>query len=333
MNIVKKKSIVSIIIPVFNRVNLVSETLNSVLDQSYQHWETIIVDDGSTDGTQDLIKTFVEKDQRFHFYQRDRKPKGGSVCRNIGLEKANGDYVIFLDSDDLLAPFCLQERMAVMRQNPDLDFAVFNMESFNYEIGDIGKLFNTYTRENPLYRFLRHDIPWQTTCPIWDKTFLIKLGGFIETFPRLQDPELHTRALMIEGVKYKIVDYKADCFFRINYKNLPNRELVLRSNLGFCLYIEMVLTEMEKLNRSDTSSIKKNLRRLFLFAFRDLAIYRGDGMKKEALAILKVAKSTKLLSTTEAYIFRFLLLLTQMKFHKVRGFGRLMSFINYSNLS
>ncbi|NMH25329.1 glycosyltransferase family 2 protein [Flavobacterium solisilvae] len=95
--------LVSIIIPTYNRAHLIGETLNSVLAQTYTHWECIIVDDGSTDNTDEVVGEYVKKDSRFQYHKRDfNKRKGASSCRNIGLELANGEYIQFLDSDDLM---------------------------------------------------------------------------------------------------------------------------------------------------------------------------------------------------------------------------------------
>src|SRR5688500_10558850 len=101
----KDDPIVSVVIPVYNRVTLIQETLQSIIDQIYPYWEAIIVDDGSTDGSYDLVLKIAESDRRIKAFRRDREPKGAPVCRNIGVTKSAGQFLIFLDSDDLLAPF------------------------------------------------------------------------------------------------------------------------------------------------------------------------------------------------------------------------------------
>jgi glycosyltransferase involved in cell wall biosynthesis len=94
--------LVSIIIPTFNRAHLIAETLNSVLAQSYENWECIVVDDGSTDTTDQLMAQYLAKDSRFQYHQRptDRLP-GGNAARNYGFEMCKGEFINFLDSDDL----------------------------------------------------------------------------------------------------------------------------------------------------------------------------------------------------------------------------------------
>ena len=92
--------LVSIIVPCYNQVQYLDEALQSVYDQTYQNWECIIVNDGSPDHTEEVVKKWIEKDNRFkYFYQENG---GLSSARNIGLENAKGDYIQFLDADDFL---------------------------------------------------------------------------------------------------------------------------------------------------------------------------------------------------------------------------------------
>jgi glycosyltransferase involved in cell wall biosynthesis len=94
--------IVSIIIPTYNRAHLIGETLDSVLAQTYTNWECIIVDDGSTDNTDEVVEEYVKKDSRFKYYHRpDEHLPGGNGARNYGFKMSKGEYVNWLDSDDL----------------------------------------------------------------------------------------------------------------------------------------------------------------------------------------------------------------------------------------
>lgn len=117
--------LVSVIIPSYNRDTLIGETLNSIMSQTYTNWECIVVDDGSTDNSIYIIESFCKKDKRFRFYKRHRSPKGAQVCRNIGIENTNGKYTIFLDSDDLLANNCIENRVNYIEKNNGLSFVVF----------------------------------------------------------------------------------------------------------------------------------------------------------------------------------------------------------------
>jgi hypothetical protein len=92
--------LVSIIIPCYNQAQYLDEALQSVLDQTYTNWECIVVNDGSLDDTEKIAKTWTAKDNRFIYFYKENG--GVSSARNFGLEKAKGDYIQFLDADDIL---------------------------------------------------------------------------------------------------------------------------------------------------------------------------------------------------------------------------------------
>ncbi len=188
----------------------------------------IVIDDHSTDGSDNLIKKHTETDSRIQLIL-NQENKGANFCRNEGLKRAKGRYLIFLDADDLLAPFCLEKRIETMKENPQMDFSVFPMSPFVYTTGDYNAKWIPNTKR-PLADFLAHNLPWQTMQPIWDKRFLEKIGGFDETFSRLQDVELHTRALFTEGVQLLLTRGRPDCFYRIadDRLNFENFELLSR---------------------------------------------------------------------------------------------------------
>lgn len=212
-----KGPLVSIIIPSYNRVFLITETLNSILAQTYEHFECIIVDDGSSDGTIESVKIFTERDNRFLCSQRVREPKGASVCRNIGAEMAKGEYLIFLDSDDLLDSGCLEKRIEFIAQYPKRDFWVFRTKLFYNVCGDSSLFFNSSKNVESLERFLNLDIPWQTSSVLWRKSTFISLNGFDENALSWQDWDLHVRALATE-LSFKIFSSTDhDNFYRVGH--------------------------------------------------------------------------------------------------------------------
>lgn len=111
---------VSIIIPTFNRQELIQQTLESVVSQVYTDWECIVVDDGSTDDSTLVVSKFVEKDTRFKLFVRpNSRIKGASTCRNIGLENASGDFIQFLDSDDLISTNKISEQIKLLKNSSE----------------------------------------------------------------------------------------------------------------------------------------------------------------------------------------------------------------------
>jgi len=107
--------LVSIIIPTYNRVHLLSETLDCVVNQTYSNWECIVIDDGSTDETQVLLNKHSNNDRRFKIIIKSKEEKkGASVSRNLGLKMSKGEFIQFLDSDDILAYNKIEEQIKML---------------------------------------------------------------------------------------------------------------------------------------------------------------------------------------------------------------------------
>jgi len=108
--------LVSIIVPVFNRRSAIREALESILKQTYEHWEALVVDDGSTDGTARVVEEYSRADSRVRLLRHGQR-KGAQAARNTGIRDAQGEWIAFLDSDDqwLLDSLKLRLRLAVER--------------------------------------------------------------------------------------------------------------------------------------------------------------------------------------------------------------------------
>lgn len=122
--------LVSIIIPTFNRARLLPETLDSVLAQTYQNWECIVVDDGSTDHTPMVMNDYCARDKRIQYHKRpNRRMAGGNGARNYGFEISKGEYIQWLDSDDLISDTKIEFQVISMLKN-NADIATCAWERF-----------------------------------------------------------------------------------------------------------------------------------------------------------------------------------------------------------
>ncbi|MDR7208954.1 glycosyltransferase family A protein [Flavobacterium piscis] len=138
-----KNPLVSIIIPTYNRAGVISETLESVLLQTYQHWECIIIDDRSNDNSVEIIDSYVKKDPRFTFIVKNKgQKKGASASRNIGLDNSKGDYIQFLDSDDLLHSEKIEIQVAQLNENDRFTISTCKWERFESLIEEIKEFYN-----------------------------------------------------------------------------------------------------------------------------------------------------------------------------------------------
>src|SRR3990170_8467248 len=108
---------VSVVIPVFNRTALLGKTIESVINQSFTDWELMIVDDGSTEDVKSYIEQYA--DPRIVFIRQENQ--GNAVARNTGFHRSTGEFVAFLDSDDLWHPSTLEKMISVMLSRQELD--------------------------------------------------------------------------------------------------------------------------------------------------------------------------------------------------------------------
>ncbi|MBI3258745.1 MAG: glycosyltransferase family 2 protein [Ignavibacteriae bacterium] len=136
--------IVSIIVPCYNAAVFIAETIATVQQQTYQYWELIIVDDCSTDTSREIIRTFLEKDERIRLVELDVNSGRPAVPRNIGCALAIGNYIAFLDADDLWHRQKLELQLDFMKRN-NAAFSCTEFERFS-TLDEIKELSNiTYT--------------------------------------------------------------------------------------------------------------------------------------------------------------------------------------------
>ena len=122
--------LVSIIVPAYNYANFILETLQSIQEQTYVNWEAIIVDDGSTDDTRQVVKTIVETDSRIKYiYQTN---KGLPAARNTGIEASLGNYIQLLDADDLLSKSKIELQVKYMLENLSSDISYTTAHYFKH---------------------------------------------------------------------------------------------------------------------------------------------------------------------------------------------------------
>lgn len=111
-----KNDLVSIITPIYNAEKFINETIQSVIEQTYENWELILVDDCSTDSSAMLISNFAKQDTRIKYFKLDQN-SGPAVARNIGIDKASGQFIAFLDSDDMWVNTKLEIQISFMKEN------------------------------------------------------------------------------------------------------------------------------------------------------------------------------------------------------------------------
>lgn len=247
---------VSIIIPTFNSSKHIKATLDSVLSQTYTNWECILVDDGSIDLTETISINYQEKDQRFQLYKRPEDlPKGPSSARNYGVTKAKGDFLIFLDADDLLATICLENRVLQFQQHQECDFLVFQMERFLDEPDFLKKEIAVEQDKNKVLKsFIQLHGQWPVTAPIY-KTAFFKTIGFNSELVVFEDLEVAIKAI-VQAKDFKIFN-TIDCYYRndANYKAKYN-SIEVKTKMVKC-FVELLLS-LVAIMKQNQESIFKN---------------------------------------------------------------------------
>ena len=185
---------VALITPSFNRAYIIGETAESIFAQTHENWEWIIVDDGSNDESWELIQSDAETDPRVKGFLRNRSPKGACTCRNMAVENTDADWLIFLDTDDLLHPDCLKQRLAAAQSAKENEVLYFPILVFD---GSIEECHLWDDPEHPtewLEGVLTMRPPVQGSGTFWPRSLWDSHGGWREDLRVWQDIELHARA-------------------------------------------------------------------------------------------------------------------------------------------
>lgn len=128
-----EEELVSVIMPAYNSEEFINETIDSIINQTYENWELIIVDDHSTDNTIEIIQDYMANDSRIFLFEQE-KNMGTAVARNTAVDRAKGEYLAFIDSDDLWKKEKLTKQLEFMRANN----YVFTSTSYE-EVDELGK--------------------------------------------------------------------------------------------------------------------------------------------------------------------------------------------------
>lgn len=146
--------LVTVIIPLYNAEKYITETIESVINQTYQNWKMIIVDDCSIDNSINIIKKYQIKDNRIKLVESESNFGGPAKPRNIGIDNAKGEYIAFLDADDVWLPNKLEEQLKFMIKN-DLNFSSTSGQYIDESSNHIRKLNKV---KNYIRKFRRYDL-------------------------------------------------------------------------------------------------------------------------------------------------------------------------------
>ncbi len=204
------KNLVTIVLPAYNASEYLAETVNSVIRQTYQDFELLIVDDGSTDDTRDIVDDFCKRDSRIRAIAQ--KNQGVSIARNTGINMAQGEFIAFIDADDLWLPNKLAMHVQHLSANPNLGLSFARVEFMSFDGKSTGKYSNPR-----LVNITAKDL-YEENAAVTPSNAVIRLealqqvGGFDGELSGAADAELFLRVKchgwQVEGINEVLVLYR-----------------------------------------------------------------------------------------------------------------------------
>jgi glycosyltransferase involved in cell wall biosynthesis len=274
--------LVSIIIPTYNRAHLIAETLDSVIVQTYSDWECIVVDDGSTDKTEELLNNYTRKDNRIKYYQRPTdRAKGGNTCRNYGFELSNGEYINWFDSDDIMKETFIEKKVEILKKEK-LDFVVSLSVNFD-ENDNETQIFDKNNKEGDITaeNFIKNVINWITMDAMVTRQSVGDLR-YNEGLKSGQEYNFYSRYLLNKPEGKFIYECLAKRRIHNNsiQQQLEKDEIKKKKEL---LFNEIVLLNdiREKVTRE---LIKRSLKRMIRFSYETQKKFT---LSKDQLMVLK----------------------------------------------
>jgi glycosyltransferase involved in cell wall biosynthesis len=289
--------LISIIIPTYNRANVLEQTLDSVQSQTYTNWECIVVDDGSTDATDKMLAEYCRHDSRFQYYKRPKEsPKGGNACRNLGFELSKGIFIKWLDSDDVLSDGLLLSQVNAVSTSLENKY-ILATSKWNYftettkdvtpKIKQINK--NYDSGFDLICDFGKYNTFLPPHVYLVRRELIIKSGLWNESLSINQDGEFFTRVLLNASKVIHAEDGMA--FYRYgllndNVSNFSTSEKCRDSILSWILidtYIKIYTKEKNSIKYVQNAKIglskiikEKNILKQYAYFFK---IENQKGMK------------------------------------------------------
>ncbi|MFD2916264.1 glycosyltransferase family 2 protein [Psychroserpens luteus] len=312
------KPLVSIIIPTFNREQLICDTLDSIQNQTYTNWECIVIDDGSTDNTKVLLDEYIISDARFQYYKRPEfKPKGANACRNFGFKQSKGEFINWFDSDDIMESNKLEVQVEILSQNSGTPYCICQTKWIDKNTKEFLGLRAKQISSNQRFEdYILYNIFWSILAPLWRRDFIEKNElSFDETLQQSQEYDFHIKALAINS-NYKAIGDELVSMYRHDdnmSNNIYASDIKIESNLK--VKDEIITNHLSQL------SSKGHLKFLEMqtLMFKDLL---KEGKFKFASHIMSGLKKT--LKHVDVSVFRKINFYSQMllAYTSYRVFGR-----------
>lgn len=230
--------LISIVIPMYNAKMYIAKTLESIVHQSYQNWEIIIVDNNSNDDSKKIVKEFAQSESRLKLIELAQNSGGPAKPRNIGLDHAQGEYVAFLDADDIWLSDKLEKQIEFMRDE-DLNFtscdcSLIDEEDHMIQLGKKHSLFEKIFSKNNLCDVIKNN--FILTSSVLIRTDLLTRFNETQEYASVEDFDMWLRTLVLKNTRYKYQDTKL-INYRVVHNSASDRSNVLKQELKANLVI------------------------------------------------------------------------------------------------
>lgn len=232
---------VSIIMATYNRAHFIVETLQSIQNQTFKNWECLIIDDGGTDNTKEVLASMLAQDSRFQYFERTSDYQNGLPgSRNYGLDLAQGDYIIFFDDDDIVHPQNLEICVSEF-QKKNISFCryirVVFTGNFNYQF-DFAKAYTSFeVDKKDIESILNNALQFNSCAVMWKKECFIN-HRFVEHLMYAEEWELYSR---IVSSGFNGISISKTLFYGRKHPQSNTGEFYRNNPIRRASYVEAIL--------------------------------------------------------------------------------------------
>ena len=278
--------LISVVMPIFNRDAFVVEAIDSVLAQTYENWELILVDDGSTDRSYEIAQEFAARlpEKIRCVTHEDRVNRGISATRNRGVEVARGEYIACLDSDDMWVPRKLESQIRILKNNPDVGMIIGATEYWHPAERHLDRVL---LAGGPRDRLIQPPELFYEMYPLGDgvapsmntvllrKDVLARIGGWEESFRTTYEDQAMLTKVYLSAPVY--ISSEVGDIYRQHPQSIMRTELIgiryFRKRYLFLLWLEGWMRSQQPDRTAELKLVQKALKDRSLWAFRDPVRY------------------------------------------------------------
>lgn len=304
------KTKVSVIVPVYNVVNYLQQSIDSILNQTYNNLQIILVDDGSTDGSSQLVDFIKDQDNRVEVIHK--KNEGLSEARNIGMSFAKGEYVYFFDSDDLVENNLIEDAVNFLEKNM-ADFVTFTHDFFDesdqYYQGQVNnseyKVSRLVSNEELISRLLVGKVRVSAWSYVFRKKIFTDAGIEFQKGKKYEDNDT-TPLIILASRRSGILQSKSKPYYHYRKRSSSITGSLTKSNYYDLISITNSVEQIIKENTNISYELDVYCLNQYLSAFRILKIVHGE--KKEFSKINKMIRqylSIKLVMNSNKTLIKF----------------------------